>query len=134
MREAQITCQCPEIRIPDLGIRLTQGQTIWLDSARVKSSRDLDHARRIQAVRIEWKERAKSTKILTSSKKITVTFPNEVEPLLPSPPPGNPLLDDIRQVVSEEVAKAISALEERLVKCISQQNQTDTKSRKRKEA
>jgi len=131
MRDAKVVCQCPEIRIPDLGLHLQQGQSVWVDADKVKGSKDLDHARRIQAIRIEWKERAMSHKIMTSTKKITVTLPSE--PLLPV---SNPAVvpnqnEEIRKIVAEEVAKAIAGLEERLVKCMQQGS--DSKPRRKKE-
>jgi len=60
--EAHIKCLCPEIRIPDLGLKLLRGDEVWVDESKSRRSIDLQHARTINAVAVQWKERCRVTK------------------------------------------------------------------------
>lgn len=62
MREARVKCICAQIGLPDLKVTLTAGQEIWLSEEQVRLSADLQHARRISAVDLVWKERARVSK------------------------------------------------------------------------
>ena len=62
MREAKVKCVCAQIGLPDLKVTLTAGQEIWLSEEQVRLSADLQHARRISAVDLVWKERARVSK------------------------------------------------------------------------
>lgn len=62
MKEAKVKCVCAQIGLPDLKATLTEGQEIWLSEEQVRLSADLRHARRIGAVDLVWKERARVSK------------------------------------------------------------------------
>jgi len=62
VREAKVKCVCAQIGLPDLKTTLTAGQEIWLSEEQVRLSADLRHAKRIGAVDLVWKERARVSK------------------------------------------------------------------------
>jgi len=62
MKEAKITCNIAQIKIPDQGLTLVQGQTIWRTEEKYERSEDLKHASSIGALSVKWKERARVTK------------------------------------------------------------------------
>lgn len=53
MKETRITCLCPQIALPDLGLTLTKGQVVYLAPEKAAKSRDLALARQYQGVRQE---------------------------------------------------------------------------------
>lgn len=63
-----------QLGLPDLNLKLIQGQQVWLTPKQVQLSQDLKHAKQIGAVGIKWKERARVTK----------------PPAPPAPPPQAP--------------------------------------------
>jgi len=55
--EACVECQCPSLRIADLGLSMLQGEVAWVDEAKARASADLGQAKRAGAVTIKWIER-----------------------------------------------------------------------------
>lgn len=62
MKEVEITCVCPNIRLVDLGLSLTKGEIAHVSVARAQKSQDLTLARRAQGVRVREIERARVVK------------------------------------------------------------------------
>ena len=61
MKEALVTCICRDIRLPDLGLVLTQGQTTILDLGVAQKSEDLQRAKRFGGVTVQIVERCRDT-------------------------------------------------------------------------
>jgi hypothetical protein len=57
MTEAEITCKCLSIRLPDLKRALFKGQTIYLDERVARQSKDLEVARRSGGVQVRYVQR-----------------------------------------------------------------------------
>ena len=124
MREAKVTCICAEIRLKDLNLTLREGQTIWVSPERAKLSKDLDHARRIGAVSIIWKERARVTKP-PPPPNFRRLSPGQRRPVRPAKKPAAPspiviqtqidadlLAKHVKAAVAGEVAAAMKGIKD----------------------
>lgn len=57
MKEAEITCRCLSIRLPDLNKVLFKGQVVYVDAERARASKDLQVAQRASGVSVRYVER-----------------------------------------------------------------------------
>jgi len=57
MIEAEVTCQCVQIALPDLRLSMVNGQVVYLDEADAKASVDLQRAWRAKAVIVKYIQR-----------------------------------------------------------------------------
>lgn len=110
MTEALIKCLCTEIRIPDLGITLKKGDEEWVDEGKARRSLDLQHARAIQAVKVEWRERCRVTKPPSPPfmKRLKPRFGTPAVVEDPNPPPTAPTQASKRQDAQEAATAAVA--------------------------
>ena len=57
MIEAEVTCQCAQIALPDLRLSMVNGQVVYLDEADAKASVDLQRAWSAKAVIVKYIKR-----------------------------------------------------------------------------
>jgi hypothetical protein len=57
MIEAEVTCQCAQIALPDLRLSMVSGQIVYLDEADARASVDLQRAWRAKAVIVKYIKR-----------------------------------------------------------------------------
>lgn len=117
MKEALVTPQMVEIRIPDLNITLRQGYPVYLSKEDFDSSQDLRHAHQIGAIRVDWVERCKSLKQVPAEplkykapwgyrKTSPVRAPSQASP---EPKMAEIVAsDDVGEKVQEAVSSAVS--------------------------
>lgn len=70
MIEAEVTCLCRHVWVPDLELDLTRDQVVYLPKEKADGSADLTMFRRIRAVRVKYVQRTE-----------------HVRPAAPQPPP-----------------------------------------------
>ena len=101
MREAEITCLTRMVRIPDLGLELTKGDTVTLSEKDANGSEDLALMRQLHAVQVRWVRRCntvQATSPLTGRPRRTeAVLRPTFKPVRPHPsaqvddqPPGSP--------------------------------------------
>lgn len=57
MVEAEVTCECRSIQLPDLGLSLTQGMVVYLAAEQARKSADLTRAWRGKGVSVKYVQR-----------------------------------------------------------------------------
>lgn len=131
MREAKVTCVCLEIRLKDLNLTLREGQKIWLTHERAQLSKDLAHAKRIGAVSITWKERARVTKPPPppNFRRLSPGQRRQVQQPQAKPPPAqapvvqqvdnDALAKHVKAAVAGEVAKHMTGIKESVAEQVS---------------
>lgn len=111
MKDALVTCKMPDLRLPDLNLKLIQGQTVWLTPKQVQLSKDLQHAKQIGAVGITWKERARVTKPPAPPPQAPPHFrrltPGQHRKIERDPPPPAPVV--VHNIHPDQIAKTVKA-------------------------
>lgn len=108
MREAIITCTCPSIRIPDLGLTLSKGNVVHLDAAKAESSKDLAVAKQAFGVKVEYIGRCRTQR----------AGPRNLPPPAPQPRPEPEKppqkeeidLDALAEKVAAKMGRDVSAI------------------------
>jgi len=103
MQEARITCNCANIVIADLGLRMTKGAVAFVDEGVARKSKDLLHAARVGGVDVHFVTRAQ---VIRQSKEVAIGRPRRelpnlvarVSPLTPIDPAPVPVHPDLRIV------------------------------------
>ena len=124
MKEAQITCLCNAIALPDLGLALVKGETAFVDAQDASRSKDLLRAKMAKGVRVTLIERVRQRRlpeVLPRRPPPPPPPPSVIHPTVrpgasatPRVQPQDPLIvqavidmDGIRKVVREEVTGAV---------------------------
>lgn len=102
MVEAEVTCECSSIQLPDLQLALTRGMVVYLDATRARQSKDLQRAWRASGVTVKYVQRFRE------QRPAPLTPPAPQAPVLLPPPSEStwapPALDD------EAIAHRVAAL------------------------
>lgn len=102
MIEAEITCECPSLKLPDLQLALTRGMVVYLDANVAKRSADLQRAWKAKGVSIKYvqrfRERRPEPVVLP-----TPSAPPEPLPRAFTPPPRRPEPETPQVVVDVDV-------------------------------
>lgn len=112
-KEARVECLFA-YHLEDLGIMLVKGEVRWFDKATFDKSQSLQHAAKIKAVDVQWKNRAKAEREQSPPwLRRRGQGPNRVVPppkpkRAPPPEPSEPSLD-MEKIRAEAVATAKDA-------------------------
>lgn len=108
MREAIITCTCPSIRIPDLGITLSKGNVIHLDADKAEASKDLAVAKQAFGVKVEYIGRCRAQR--PGPRNIPPPAP-QTRPEPPKPPEREEIdLDALAEKVAAKMGRDVGAI------------------------
>jgi hypothetical protein len=109
MKEARIECITHEWAITDLNLEMKKGEVKFFNARAAKQSKDLAHARRISAVRVEFVERSRMAKKPTVPPRIPgppnvrLSRKGRKQPPAQKPvPPATFDMDEIRRIAREE--------------------------------
>lgn len=115
MKEVSIRCLCDTYQISDLGISCRRGDTLWLEESKARSSVDLVIAQRAGAVQVTWGQQRCSMArpplppfVKRLNKHVRMPQPTPA-PVTPPPEPSlnEQLVESFRDVVREEIQKAL---------------------------
>lgn len=98
MIEVELTCICPRIKIPDLGLSMVKGDRVYLTQAQARASRDLDLLR----------ERAVVVKLVKRRHGHTPSSPSRVR-VNPSKHPGQERIRD--KAAAEAVSSPVPSVD-----------------------
>jgi len=112
MTEAEITCECLSIRIPDLQLALTRGMVVYLDAQVAKKSSDLTRAIYAHGVSVKYVQRFRERRPPPVEPHVESRVQPPVVPDLPRTLPSEPSVDaeTIAQRVVELLAPRLEAL------------------------
>lgn len=139
MIEARIECLCGQIRLPDLSLALVRGQILHMDATKARASRDLQRAWQAKAVGIKYVERYRERReapvvppphplapkgmvaappepLEERTHDILLVDPGEIAARVVEELGRNP----VNEKVSIEVGRQLQALEDRLVRRVTQ--------------
>ena len=123
MLEAKITCLVRSHVINDLGRTLLQGEVLYLSKEEVECSKELQRARVIRAVHIQWVQRCQQ---VTEPKSITPPFLRRLKGNLPTKEvirevvDRDPNLEELRQVVRQVVSEELGVFKDELLAAFSE--------------
>jgi hypothetical protein len=97
---------CSQYYIKDLGRKVHKKEVFYLSEEEANLSKDLHHARKIGAVKVDWVRRYRELRDpMTTSKQPPPPFVAGYRPQIPKPlPPTQVDLEEIRNIVREEFA------------------------------
>jgi len=115
MREAIITCTCPSIRIPDLGLTLSKGNAVHMDADKAQSSKDLAIAKKAFGVTVEYIGRCRTQRPGSGNVPAPPPVPPPPPPKL-EPPEKSPGidLDKLAALVAEKMGRDVGSIRELL--------------------
>ena len=107
MKEAQIECLIGEYPIHDLNLRLRKGEVAFVPEKGAKRSKDLEHARKLGAVRVRFVERSRVSKNPPKSPPRSPPPPNVRLSRRQARGPAVPQVE-VREGISPEQAQAMA--------------------------
>ena len=102
MIEARVECVCGNIGLPDLGLTLTKGQTVYMDAPKARASKDLQRAWKAKAVGIKYVERYQERREAPVDNPVFPTPPG-MPAFVPEAQPGA----DVLLVAPDEIASRV---------------------------
>ena len=75
MIEARITCIVGKVRVPDLGLNLVQGMTVYMAEMRARGSKDLQRAWRANGVEVVYVQRSRKSREAPPPQQNNPVFP-----------------------------------------------------------
>lgn len=109
MIEAEITCECTSLKLPDLHLALTRGMVVYLDANVAKRSADLQRAWKAKGVSIKYVQRFRERR----PEPVVLPTPGAVpvEPLRAVPPPRSSETPSVTEVIVDVDALAVRVAE-----------------------
>ena len=118
MKEARVECLATRYELPELALSLRKGQVLHLPESTAQGSVQLLHATRVGAVAVRYVERSKVAKPPSpphvrmsrpnSGRRVRVPAPEVPQAVFVAPSPAPIPAADVRDLIREEVAKALS--------------------------